>query len=183
MRLLYPTLSQYNTFLFELPSGHPDKTATVAAALENSLSGYGLSARPVGDIVRELIAVDLVYVSMLQAMLSSGLILGTVGFAAKVSRETMERRYELGVMRALGFQRGQIARLVLWENLLIFFLGFGLALGSAAAASALFLKGLPSLLDTLVVLTLLFGVISLSTLWPVRRFNARSAAEVLRSPE
>jgi putative ABC transport system permease protein len=183
MRVLYPTLSQYNTFLFKLPPSSTEKPGTVASALENSLSGYGLSARPVGDIVRELIAVDLVYVSMLQAMLASGLVLGTVGFAAKVSRETLERRYELGVMRALGFRRGQISELVLWENLLIFLLGFGLALGSAAAASVLFLKGLPALVDTLVVLTLLFGVISLSTLWPVRRFNARSPADVLRLPE
>jgi len=183
LRLLYPTLSKYDTFLFRLPPGNAEKPAAVAAALEGALSAYGLSARPVADLVSQFVAIDLAYVSMLQAMLASGLIIGSVGFAAKVSRETLERRYELGVMRALGFKRGSLEGLMLWENLLIFMLGFGLALASAAAASWLYLGGLPGLVETLVVLAILLCVITLSTLLPIRRFNARAPAEVLRLPE
>jgi ABC-type antimicrobial peptide transport system permease subunit len=190
MRLLYPTLSKYDTFLFRLgdrgSGGAGPGSAAVgatAAELESALSAFGFSARPVADLVSEFVAIDLAYVSMLQAMLASGLIIGTVGFAAKVSREALERRYELGVMRALGFTRGSLEGLALLENLLVFMLGFLLALGSAAAASALFLGGLPGPVDTLAVLAILLGVITVSTLLPIRRFNARSAAEVLRLPE
>ena len=183
LRLLYPTLSKYDTFLFKLASGSTERPAAVAAALEGALSAYGFSARPVAELVSQFVAIDLAYVSMLQAMLASGLIIGTVGFAAKVSRETLERRYELGVMRALGFKRGSLEGLLLWENLLIFLLGFLLALASAAAASVLYLGGLPGLVDTLAVLAILLGVIILSTLLPIRRFNARAPAEVLRLPE
>jgi putative ABC transport system permease protein len=183
MRLLYPTLSKYDTFLFKLPPGDTERPGAVASALEGALSAYGFSARPVAELVSQFVAIDLAYVSMLQAMLASGLIIGTVGFAAKVSRETLERRYELGVLRALGFGRKSLAGLMLGENLLIFLLGFVVALGSAAAASWLYLGGLPGLADTLVVLAVLLGVITVSTLVPVRRFNGRTPAEVLRLPE
>jgi putative ABC transport system permease protein len=183
MRLLYPTLSEYDTFLFKLTPGNSERPAAVASALESALSAYGFSARPVADLVSQFVAIDLAYVSMLQAMLASGLIIGTVGFAAKVSRETLERRYELGVMRALGFKRASLEGLLLWENLLVFMLGFLLALASAAAASWLFLEGLPGILDTLSILAILLGVITASTLLPVRRFNAKTPAEVLRLPE
>jgi putative ABC transport system permease protein len=202
MKRLYPTLSQYNMFLFRLHrgwtgegagtngasgagAGAPENgsAANVAAALESSLSGYGFSARPVSDLVRDLIRVDLAYVSMLQAMLAAGLLIGTLGFAAKVARETIERRFELGVLRAVGFRRGQIARLLVQENVFIFLLGFGLALASALPASYLFLHDLPPPLDTLAVLVLLLGVITGSALAPARRFNDSSPASVLRAPE
>jgi ABC-type antimicrobial peptide transport system permease subunit len=183
MRLLYPTLSKYDTFLFNHAPGSAEKASTLAASLEASLSAYGFSARPVGELVSEFVAIDLAYVSMLQAMLASGLIIGTVGFSAKVGRETLERRYELGVMRALGFRRGTLAALALWENMLIFLLGFLLALAAAAASSLLFLGGLPGPVDTLAVLAILLGVVAASTLAPVRRFNTGTPAGVLRLPE
>ncbi|MBM4248038.1 MAG: FtsX-like permease family protein [Euryarchaeota archaeon] len=183
LRLLYPTLSKYDTFLFKLPPGSAQRPAEVAAALEGSLAAFGLTALPVAELVSQFVAIDLAYVSMLQAMLASGLIIGTVGFSAKVSREMLERRYELGVMRALGLSRRRLEALVLGENLLVFLLGFLLALGSAAAASAIYLGDLPGPADTLAVLAILLLVITVSTLVPVGRFNAQPPAGVLRLPE
>jgi len=183
MRRLYPTQSVYDLFLFKLRhdggTGAGDVEST-AAGLESSLVSYGFRARPVRDIAAELIQVDMGYVSMLQAMLASGVLVGTLGFAAKVARETIERRYELGVMRALGFRRGQVAGLLLGENLFLFLLGFGLALAAALVSAFTFLKTLPGALDTLLLLGLLVAVIALSTLYPVRRFNSSSVASVLR---
>jgi len=120
---------------------------------------------------------------MLQAMLAAGIMIGTLGFAAKAARETIERRFELGVMRAIGFPRGRLERLVLGENLFIFIMGFGIALAAAAAASSIFLGNLPSLADTLLLLALLLSVIALSTIWPVRRFNAYPVAGWLKIPQ
>ena len=135
------------------------------------------------ELVRDLVRVDLAYVSMLEAMLVAGLVIGTLGFSAKVARETIERRFELGVLRAVGFRRGQVARLLLSENVLVFLLGFALALGAAIPACYIFLKDLPSPLDTLVVFVLLLAVIICSATVPARRFNAASPAAVLRAPE
>jgi putative ABC transport system permease protein len=186
MKRLYPTQSQYNMFLFRAAGNGTEgskRVETVAAGLEGSLASYGFRARPVDELAAGFIKVDMAYVSMLQAMLAAGILIGTLGFAAKAARETIERRFELGVMRAIGVPRGRLERLALGENMFIFLLGFGIALGAAAAASAIFLGGLPSLADTLVLFGLLFWVVALSTIWPVRRFNAHPVAAWLKIPE
>lgn len=180
MKRLYPTQSQFNLFLFKLAG---EKSADVAAAsLEDSLSAYGFRARPVSDIAAGFIRADMAYVSMLQGMLASGIIIGTVGFSAKVWRETLERRYELGVMRALGFSRGRVEGLLLAENMFLFLLGFIIALAASIAASFMFLGTVPPAQDTLLLLGLLMAVVACSTLYQVRRFNAIPVAEVLRLP-
>lgn len=181
MKRLYPTQSHFNMFLFKLAGDRSVQAA--AAGLESSLSSYGFRARPVSEIAAGFIRVDMAYVSMLQAMLASGVIIGTVGFSAKVWRETLERRHELGVMRALGFPRGRVARLVLAENMFLFLLGFIIALAASMAASFIFLGTVPSAPDTLLLLGLLMAVVAVSTLYPVRRFNALPVSQVLRLPE
>jgi ABC-type antimicrobial peptide transport system permease subunit len=186
MKRLYPTQSQYNLFLFKITANVTDKRSgvdAVAAGLESSLSSYGFGARPVNELSEGFIKVDMAYVSMLQAMLASGIMIGTLGFSAKVARETTERRFEMGVMRAIGFQRGRLERLVLAENIFIFLLGFGIALAAAVGASSIFLGSLPSEVDSLLLLGILLAVIVLSTLYPMRRFNALPAAGWLRIPQ
>jgi len=186
MKRLYPTQSEYNIFLFRIAYNATDKrsgVSAVAAGLESSLSSYGFRARPVNELSEGFIKVDMAYVSMLQAMLASGIMIGTLGFFAKVARETTERRFELGVMRAIGFPRGRLERLVLAENIFIFLLGFGIALAAAVMASMIFLGNLPSAVDSLLLLGILLAVIVISTLYPVRRFNALPVAGWLRIPQ
>jgi len=183
MKRLYPTQAVHNMFLFRLANsdgvGGKD-VGVAAAALESSLASFGFSARAVRDIAADFIKVDMAYATMLQAMLAAGIMIGTLGFAAKVARETMERRFELGVMRAIGFQRGRLERLVLGENMFIFCLGFAIALAAAAAASLIFLGNLPSAPDTVLLFGILMMVTAISTVWPVRRFNSGPVAGWLK---
>jgi len=186
MKRLYPTQAVYNMFLFKLARNGGDGGKDVggaAAALDSALASYGFSARAVRDIAAGFIKVDMAYATMLQAMLAAGIMIGTLGFAAKVARETMERRFELGVMRAIGFKRGRLERLVLGENMFIFILGFGIALAAAGAATMMFLGATPSPMDTLLLFGVLLSVTALSTVWPVRRFNLRPVAGWLKIPE
>jgi ABC-type antimicrobial peptide transport system permease subunit len=185
MKRLYPTQSQYNMFIFKIvdnATGGKNEVDAVAASLEASLSSYGFGATSVKEMAAGFILVDMAYVSMLQAMLASGIMIGTLGFAAKAARETTERRFELGVMRAIGFSRGRLERLVLGENIFIFLLGFCIALSAAVAASSIFLGSPPSVVDSLLLLGILLAVIAISTVYPVRRFNALPAAGWLRIP-
>jgi ABC-type antimicrobial peptide transport system permease subunit len=186
MKRLYPTQAVYNMFLFKLAKddtvGGKD-IGEAAAALDSSLSSFGFSARAVKEIAAGFIKVDMAYATMLQAMLAAGIMIGTLGFGAKVARETMERRFELGVMRAIGFKRGRLERLVLGENMFIFCLGFAIALATAGAATMMFLGAPPSPIDTLLLFGILMSVTAISTVWPVRRFNSRPVAGWLKIPE
>jgi putative ABC transport system permease protein len=63
-----------------------------------------------------------------------GLLLGTFGLAAVQLRNVVERRAELALLRATGFRRALVARIVLWENALL--LVAGLTVGTVAALVA-----------------------------------------------
>jgi ABC-type antimicrobial peptide transport system permease subunit len=60
--------------------------------------------------------------------------LGTIGLAVVQLRNVLERRGELALLRAAGFRRAALARLVMLENAAL--LVAGLAVGTVAAAVA-----------------------------------------------
>ncbi len=63
------------------------------------------------------------YLATFQTLGGLGLLLGTVGLAAILLRNVLERRGELATLRALGFQRASLAWLVLAENTLLLLVG------------------------------------------------------------
>jgi ABC-type antimicrobial peptide transport system permease subunit len=64
-----------------------------------------------------------------------GLVLGTVGLAAILLRNVLERRRELALLRAVGYRPSHLAAIVLAENLLLLLLG--LATGTVCALLAI----------------------------------------------
>ena len=63
-----------------------------------------------------------------------GLLLGTIGLAAVQLRSVLERRRELALLRAAGFRRGSLARLIVLENLVLLTAGLGVGMLSALVA-------------------------------------------------
>jgi putative ABC transport system permease protein len=68
---------------------------------------------------------------MLQLFVALGLVVGIAGLAVISSRAALERRQLIGILRAIGYERGAIGRGLLYEAALIVALGsvIGLALG------------------------------------------------------
>jgi ABC-type antimicrobial peptide transport system permease subunit len=64
-----------------------------------------------------------------------GLLLGTIGLAAVLLRSIFERRRELALLRALGYEQKHFFLMTLMENVLL--LGGGLLTGSACAILAI----------------------------------------------
>jgi ABC-type antimicrobial peptide transport system permease subunit len=62
-------------------------------------------------------------------------LLGTVGLAAVLARNVLERRRELALLRAVGYRRINIAVVILAENALL--LVGGLAIGTSCALVAI----------------------------------------------
>jgi ABC-type antimicrobial peptide transport system permease subunit len=78
--------------------------------------------------------VEHTYIATFQLLGGLGLLLGTLGLAIILVRNVIERRGELAVLRAFGFRRGSLARIVLLEN--AFLLATGTAVGTLAALLA-----------------------------------------------
>jgi ABC-type antimicrobial peptide transport system permease subunit len=85
--------------------------------------------------------VENTYISTFQTLGGLGLLIGTVGLAAVLLRNVLERRRDLALLGAVGYRKAHVFAIVLAENLLL--LGWGLAVGAFCALVAV----VPALLD------------------------------------
>lgn len=127
----FPGVSGFRLLLVDTRGAAP---APLAKDLEESLGDYGLTAQPSVERLAEFMQVQNTYLSTFQSLGGLGLLLGTFGLAAVQLRSVLERRGELALLRAAGFRRARLARLVLAESLVL--LAGGLLLGVLAALVA-----------------------------------------------
>ena len=69
----------------------------VSAAIENGAADLGADATPTAERLAEFHAVENTYLSTFQTLGGLGLLVGTVGLAAVVLRNVLERRRELAL--------------------------------------------------------------------------------------
>jgi len=134
----FPDVNGYRFFLVDTP---PSEAESAQRALESALGDFGLAAETSTRRLTRFFAVQNTYLSTFQSLGGLGLVLGTVGLAVVQLRNVLERRRELALLRAAGFRRAMLARMVLIENFVL--LGVGLGCGVLAASLAV----LPHLLN------------------------------------
>ena len=127
-RQLFPDISGYRFALLRTP---PREMQRVAEVLEDRLSDQGFDATQTAVVLSGLMALQNTYLRTFQMLGALGLLLGTFGLAAVQLRSVLERRGEMGLLRAAGFRRRRLAQLVLLEN--VFLLLAGLLVGVVAA--------------------------------------------------
>jgi predicted permease len=116
----------------------------------------------------------------------AALLLATVGMYGVISGRVAERTREIGIRTALGATRGEIARGVLANGLLLTAIGVGIGAAGASATSRLLetlLYGISRADPTtyVTVIGLLGGVAALACWAPARRAAAVDPAITLRS--
>ena len=127
----FPRQEGFNFFLIDGPSA---QAKDIQSALESGLGDQGFFVSSTAKRVEAYLAVENTYLATFQALGGLGLLLGAVGLGIVLLRAVWERRAELALLRALGFQKGALAWLVLVENL--FLLLVGLTIGTVAALAA-----------------------------------------------
>jgi putative ABC transport system permease protein len=129
---LFPDQAGYRFFLIDSP---PARSADVTASLDRALSDYGFDVTSTARRLADFHQVENTYLSTFQTLGALGLLLGTVGLAAVLARNVLERRRELALLAAVGYRRSNLATMILAENALI--LVGGLAIGAACAVIAI----------------------------------------------
>ena len=133
---LFPAQQGYRLFLIDDPAA-ADGAATeaLAATLERELAPFGFDATSTVERLASFHRVENTYLSTFQALGGLGLLLGTVGLAAIMFRNVLERRRELALLRAVGYDRRAVSIVIVGEAALL--LGAGLGAGLACAALAI----------------------------------------------
>lgn len=127
----FPKVSGYRFFLIEAP---PEETDQIATILERELTSQGFDVQPTVQRLAGFFAVQNTYLITFQTLGGLGLLLGTLGVAVVQLRNVLERRGELALLRAVGFRRSRLVKMILWENTLL--LAAGLLIGIFAALVA-----------------------------------------------
>lgn len=180
LKRLDPDVAGARYFLIETAS--TDDTDNVSTALESGLNDFGFDAEPVSERLAGFLAVQNTYLSTFQMLGGLGLLVGTFGLAAVMMRNVVERRREIALMRAVGFTRRRVARLILSENCVLLMWGILLGTGSALLAMLPHLRStgadLPwqPLLGTLIAVAI---VGSLASIFAVRAATTLSIRENL----
>ena len=130
---LFPSEDGHRMFLIDVPAG---KEAEVAAGLRRSFDRFGFDAVPAVQRLLEFYAVETTYLAMFLVLGGLGLAVGSIGMGVVVMRNLLERRGEMAMLRALGFDRAPIYRVLFTEYGFLLVVGLGIG-GIAAAVSTL----------------------------------------------
>lgn len=127
----FPGESGYRMLLIDCPSNALPK---VSAELSRALQDYGFEVTPAARRLAQFNAVQNTYLNTFQLLGGLGLLLGSAGLGVVVLRNVLERRGELALLLAVGFERGALQRLVLAEHAALLVLGLGAGLVSAVVS-------------------------------------------------
>lgn len=127
----FPSQSGYRAFFID---ADPARAEAVSRTLSRALADVGLAVTSTSTRLAALMAVQNTYLAIFQLLGGLGVLLGTAGLGVVVLRNVLERRAELAALRAIGYRRRDIRRLVLYEHGSLVALGLGAGLIASLAA-------------------------------------------------
>jgi putative ABC transport system permease protein len=141
-------------------------------------------------VIRDNDATRRIVFLLLRGFMSLGLVVGICALGVIAARSVVERRQQIGMMRALGFQRGQVRLVFLIESSFIALLGIGvgvaLGLGFSGTLIDNISQNIPGLEYIVPWWSLLLVVVAgyaaslLTTYLPARQTSKVYPAEALR---
>jgi putative ABC transport system permease protein len=163
----------------------------LAAELQGQYLPEGLVATQIRDQVERGLAANRGFFQLMQGFLALGLIVGIAGLGVVMVRAVRERRRNIGVLRALGFQSGTIQRAFLTESTFVALEGIVLGAALSIVTSYLLFKndqelnasgvGFPIPWASITVLVAAAALASvLATVWPARQASKIRPAVALR---
>jgi putative ABC transport system permease protein len=109
----FPSLGGARVLLVDAPT---DRAAPLERALTGRLADLGLACAPTARRLAEFNSVENTYLSIFMLLGGLGVLLGSAGLGVVAARNILERRAELAVLRAVGFRRRHLRRLVFAEH-------------------------------------------------------------------
>ena len=168
---VFPGQEGYRMFLIDAPPA-----TEVATTLEDRLSDFGFDAVSTAERLANFHRVENTYLSTFQMLGGLGLALGTLGMAAVLLRNVFERRRELALLRAVGYNSSHFAAMVITENVLM--LCCGLAVGFVCALLAI----APVLIERGGLPKISLGLLLLAVLLSGATASLVATLAALRSP-
>ncbi len=191
-RKAFPSVSGAKTFLayHDIPASAGEKgfdrpkqeqLDSLSAVLENALRDYGLMTLPATDRLAAFNTVENTYLTVFMMLGGLGLIIGTIGLGIVLRRDIQERRGQLAMMRAIGYSKKLIRRMLFLEYLKI--LVAGMAAGMIPSMAILLPRMLePGFHSPILLMCLILLLVLLSGLtWILHSLQGAMKGEIILS--
>lgn len=179
-------------YLFQLKPGEDPKVA--AHELEAAFEKAGMDAQSIPELAQKQAEQTKRFLTLFQLFLGFGLVVGIASLGIVTARSVLERRQEIGMLRAVGYSRKDILRMLYVEIYFTTTLGVlvGTAIGvftsygvvaSTPGLDALGVRFRIPWLDLAEILLLVYVAVFLATYAPARRGSKVPPAEAVRYVE
>ena len=165
---------------------------TAAQRLESAFISNGLEAESIQKVVEDSVAASKTFNRLIQGFMALGLVVGVAALGVISARAVVERRQQIGVMRAIGFRRTMIQTVFLLESSFValtaivvgtalgLLLGWNIIQDSRKTPSWANLEMVVPWGDLVLIFVLVYAVALLATLAPAIRASRIAPAEALR---
>jgi len=163
---------------------------TVSIILKKDFARLGMQPLAIAVVIGTFVQIGQSFLGIFEAFLALGLVVGIAGLGIISIRSVVERRKEIGVLRAIGYRKNMVLSAFLLENSYVALLGIligivlGIDLGYAIATSPG--SGLTFVIPWISLLEIIafsYGLAVLTTIGSSRRAARIPPAEALRYTE
>jgi putative ABC transport system permease protein len=176
------------TFFLRLTEG-VDPTST-STSLESVFLKNGLESVDLIEEFRNSLSIQFLFQQLLLGFLTVGLVVGVAALGVISTRAVVERRQQIGMLRALGFQRSMVSWVFLIESSFVALLGIGLGIGLALIPASQMVSDMavdiPGLTfqvpwtEIIIIFGLAYSMTLLTTWLPAVQASRVKPAEALR---
>jgi len=165
----FPSEEGYRMLLIDCPQ---QKIDAVTDKLSFGLKDFGLDLMPAAQRLAEFSSVENTYLSIFQMLGGLGLILGSVGLGLVVLRNVLDRRGELAMLRAVGFDKITLRKMIFHEHsgLMLGGLTCGVIAALVAVGPALKSPGAQAASFSLVLTIGAIGISGMIWIWIAANF-------------
>jgi putative ABC transport system permease protein len=113
-----------------------------ARQIESTLSTEGVQAESIDQLLTDAAAENRAFTRMFQAFMALGLAVGIIALGVIAFRSVVERRQQIGMLRAIGYQSGTVATTFVLESSFIALMGIlSGVVGGVVISRNLFISG------------------------------------------
>ena len=181
----------FDSFFLTTVDGSKSFEDATAKGIESTLLERGVQATSIEDEIDSVAAQSQAFQSLFENFMALGLVVGIAALGVIAFRTVVERRQQIGMLRAIGYSRRLVAASFFFESSFIALtgIGMGVTLGFALSYNLLtspeFTDGAEldfqvPWLRLAIIVSIAYVASALMTLWPARSASRVPVADALR---
>jgi putative ABC transport system permease protein len=163
---------------------------TLSKGLESAFRENGMESDVLADLVDDIAAANRAFNYLFTSFMGLGLLVGIASLGVVSLRAVVERRQQIGVLRAIGYRRGMVQLSFLTESSFVVIMGVAIGVGLGTIISYNIVKDIQEEVETvrfaipwiqIGIIVAIAYVFSLATTYmPARQASRIYPAEALR---